>query len=212
MPYTSSNQNDQLNDGPFGCIGVHLFGDVSEGGFFQSQQGLFSLDVVQLFDEFVRFQSKVGDVAISLRVDQWFGVADNEVEEDSVSRFLGPVGMFWGYTELVFSRVQRREGELANWGVFLRHNSVVVIERFVDGDFDLEVVVVLHVVIQVVVEFVDCKLADCNGVLWQFFVETFCFIGIDVEMECVCKGEQGQNDDCPHFGDHDMWLCIYIYI
>ena len=53
LPHTCTNEDCNLDDGPLGGAVVDAFGCVSEGCFFESEKGLFSLDAIELLDEFV---------------------------------------------------------------------------------------------------------------------------------------------------------------
>ncbi|KAH3671274.1 hypothetical protein OGAPHI_000497 [Ogataea philodendri] len=182
LPGARGDKHNHLENGPLDGTVIDGLGHVSESGLSFSKKTLFSADLLQLLDELVRFLGEEVDVACSLGVDEWLGITDDQVEEDSVSCSLGPVGVSRGQTEFVLTGVVGGEGELASWGVLLRNNTVVVIERLVHSDFYFQVVG-RHIVLLLRVPFVRLVFAHGNGIFWQFFVETFCFVRVNVEMQ-----------------------------
>ena len=79
---------------------------------------------------------------------------------------------------------------------------MVVVEGLIDGDFHLQVVVVLDKVVEVVVELIDGKLAHGNRVLWKLLVEALGFVGVDVEVERVRGRKQRRKQQWPEVSEH----------
>ncbi len=79
---------------------------------------------------------------------------------------------------------------------------MIVVKGLIDGDFHLQVVVVLDKVVEVVVELIDGELAHGNRVLWKLLVEALGFVGVDVEVERVRGREQRRKQQWPEVSEH----------
>lgn len=214
LPSTGTSKDKQLNQDPADDASVGGLGLIAEFGFSLTLKHLLPPDVIQPRVQVLDPGGQVGNLGLVAAVDGR-GLADGHVEgEADATVGLGhaqpggaAAGGGGGEADFVVAGFGGGEGEFARGAAALGDDAVVVVEDFVNGNVNRDALV-LGPVVALVVPFFGYVVAYYEGVFGELFEEAAGGCYVDVEVEGLGHGGEGEEgEDSPHFGGCFFTCC-----